>query len=185
MQIRDRVKELRRVRAGDLRPNPRNWRAHPTAQRNALCGLLAEIGFAGAVLARELADGSLELIDGHLRAEILPDSLVPVLVLDVDEGEARKLLALLDPISALAETRPQVLLDLLGTVESQNDAVNTLLSQLAGGETQRRDPPEDRGIRDKIAESYQVIVDCRNEAEQRQIYERLTNEGFRCRVLTL
>ena len=29
MQIRDRVKELRRVKAGQLRPNPKNWRTHP------------------------------------------------------------------------------------------------------------------------------------------------------------
>jgi hypothetical protein len=31
MQIRDRIKELRRVKASELRPNPRNWRTHPTA----------------------------------------------------------------------------------------------------------------------------------------------------------
>jgi hypothetical protein len=29
MNIRDRIKELRRVRAGDLRPHPKNWRKHP------------------------------------------------------------------------------------------------------------------------------------------------------------
>jgi hypothetical protein len=77
--IRDRVKELRRVRAGDLRPSPKNWRTHSAAQADALRGLLAEVGFAGALLARELPGGELELIDGHLRAETLPDEPVPVL----------------------------------------------------------------------------------------------------------
>ncbi len=67
MRIRDRIRELRRVRASELRPNPRNWRTHPQTQRDALCGVLAEIGYADALLARELTDGSLELIDGHLR----------------------------------------------------------------------------------------------------------------------
>ena len=33
---RDRVIELRRVRAGDLRPDPRNWRRHPPGQRAVL-----------------------------------------------------------------------------------------------------------------------------------------------------
>ena len=33
MKIRDRVKELRRVKAGELRPHPKNWRVHPQAQR--------------------------------------------------------------------------------------------------------------------------------------------------------
>ena len=66
MQIRDRVKELRRVPGRELRPNPKNWPTHPPAQHDALRGVLAEIGYAGALLARELDDGSLESIDGHL-----------------------------------------------------------------------------------------------------------------------
>ena len=60
MFIRDRVRELRRVAAGQLRPSPKNWRSHPTAQRDALKGLLAELGYCDALLARELADGALE-----------------------------------------------------------------------------------------------------------------------------
>jgi len=74
MQIRDRIKELRRVRAKDLLPNPRNWRVHPKVQAAALRGLLAEVGYAGALLARELPDGKLQLIDGHLRAETTPSA---------------------------------------------------------------------------------------------------------------
>lgn len=73
MKIRDRVKELRRVRAGDLAPSPKNWRTHPPAQQDALRGALAEIGYADALLARELPGGGLELVDGHLRAETTPD----------------------------------------------------------------------------------------------------------------
>ena len=108
MQIRDRIKELRRVPAAELRPNPRNWRTHPARQRDALRGLLAEVGYAGALLARELDDGTLELIDGHLRAETTPEAVVPVLVLDVSEAEALKLLATYDPLSAMAETDQRV-----------------------------------------------------------------------------
>lgn len=61
MQIRDRIRELRRVPAGELRPNPRNWRTHPVAQQDALRGVLAEVGYAGALLAREAEDGGLVL----------------------------------------------------------------------------------------------------------------------------
>ena len=80
MHIRDRIKDFRRVKANQLRPHPKNWRTHPPAQQDALRGVLAEIGYAGALLARELPDGSLELIDGHLRAETTPEMEVPVLV---------------------------------------------------------------------------------------------------------
>lgn len=112
MQIRDRVKELRRVKAGDLRPSPRNWRTHPQGQREALQGILAEIGYADALLARELPDGSLELVDGHLRAETTPDMEVPVLVLDLSEAEAGKLDALLRDVETDSEALAKLLDDL-------------------------------------------------------------------------
>src|SRR5450756_118671 len=102
MKIRDRIVELRRVRAADLRPNPKNWRTHPKAQQEALRGILAEVGYADALLARETPEG-LQLIDGHLRAEITPDVEVPVLILDVTDEEADKLLLSLDPLAAMAE----------------------------------------------------------------------------------
>ncbi|MGB7732613.1 MAG: ParB N-terminal domain-containing protein, partial [Thermoguttaceae bacterium] len=100
--FRDRIKELRRVRAGDLRPCPWNWRDHPQEQREALEAILAEVGFAGAGLARELEDGSLELIDGHMRAELDLDQEMPVLILDVTEEEAKKILATHDPLGAMS-----------------------------------------------------------------------------------
>jgi hypothetical protein len=58
--IRDRIKSLRRVKASDLKPNPRNWRQHPDTQRTALSAVLEEVGYADALLARELPDGSLD-----------------------------------------------------------------------------------------------------------------------------
>jgi len=131
VNIRDRVKELRRVPASSLRPNPKNWRTHPKEQADALRGTLAEIGFAEALVARELEDGTLELIDGHLRAETVGDTAVPVLVLDVDEAEADKLLATLDPLAALAGVDTQRLEDLLATVETDSDALRQMLDGLA------------------------------------------------------
>jgi len=121
MNIRNRVKSLRMVPASDLRPNPKNWRTHPKAQQDALRGVLSEIGLADACLARELPDGSLMLIDGHLRAETLGDGDVPVLILDVNEAEADKLLATLDPLAAMAEKDAEQLAALLGTLKDQND----------------------------------------------------------------
>ena len=102
--IRDRVIELRRVPANDLLPNPKNWRRHPKAQTDALRALLAEVGVADALLARQLPDGRLMLIDGHLRKDVISGAVVPVLVLDVDEAEADKLLLTLDPLASLAES---------------------------------------------------------------------------------
>lgn len=131
MNIRDRIKELRRVPAESLRPNPKNWRLHPPEQVNALKGLLSEIGYAGAALARELPDGTLELIDGHARAEVTGGGMMPVLVLDVSEAEADKILATFDPIGTMADADTAKLDALLATVSTENSAVKEMLSDLA------------------------------------------------------
>src|SRR3954463_3333931 len=130
MHIRDRIKELRRVPAADLRPNPRNWRLHPLAQQDALRGLLAEVGYADALLARELDDGTLMLIDGHLRAETTPDAVVPVLILDVDETEADKILLTHDPLAAMATISETHLNELLCTIQTNNESVQKLFDTI-------------------------------------------------------
>ena len=108
MNIRDRIKELRRVPAGELKANPKNWRIHPEGQRTALSHMLERIGYAAACIARETSEGLL-LIDGHLRTDIAGDELIPVLVVDLDEQEADELLATLDPLSAMAEANAEKL----------------------------------------------------------------------------
>src|SRR3954469_2274017 len=106
--IRNRIKEHRRVRAGDLVPHEWNYRTHPEMQRDALLALYQEVGFARSLLAYELPDGRLKLLDGHLRRDLDPDMEVDVEVLDVTDEEARALLLSLDPLAALAETQEQL-----------------------------------------------------------------------------
>jgi ParB-like chromosome segregation protein Spo0J len=186
MHIRDRVKELRRVPASDLRPNPRNWRTHPERQRDALRGALAEVGYADALLARELEDGSLELVDGHLRAETTPDAVVPVLVLDVTREEADKILLTLDPLAGLAGVDDERLAELLASTEFASPHVTEMLAEVARNaaeleaELAETDRPEVT-----IPEAWQVVVECADEADQHAVFERLRGEGYKCRVLTL
>lgn len=196
MFVRDRVVDFRRVKASELRPHPKNWRTHPPAQRDALRGILAEIGYAGALLARTLPDGSLELIDGHLRAETTPDSEVPVLILDLDDREAAKLLTLHDPLAAMAESNEETLAELLDQVETENAAVASMLDGLLNADRSPSEPDEPKDTTDVAAdrqdappdmlpEAYQVVVECRDESQQRLVFERLTGEGYCCRLLML
>jgi len=186
MHIRDRIKEFRRVPARQLRPNPKNWRVHPQSQQDALRGVLAEIGYADALVARELPDGSLELIDGHLRAETTPDQEMPVLVVDVDDQEAAKLLALLDPLAGLAETNQDALAELLAGVETESEAVQKVLDELlVSPDPELEDSSETPPPEVSIPEVFQVVVECRDEADQKGVFERLTAEGLKCKLLNL
>lgn len=132
--MRNRIKGLRVVPANTLLPNPKNWRTHPDRQRKAMHGILEEVGYAAAAIARELPDGRLMLIDGHLRTETADEAGqdVPVLVLDVTEEEADKLLLTLDPIAEMAETDTAVLTELLESVETDNADVSEMLASLLG-----------------------------------------------------
>lgn len=151
MMFRDRIKELRRVPAGRLVPNEKNWREHPKAQRAALKDMLKEVGYANALVAFEIpadpdcltCDGKgegcddceprLKLIDGHLRAETSPDQEVPVLVLDVTPEEADKILLTLDPLASLAITSSERLESLLSEVDLSSEAVQQMLLEVRAG----------------------------------------------------
>lgn len=186
MSFKDRVKEFRRVKASELVPHPKNWRSHPDAQRSGLKAVLDEIGFADALLVRERVDGSLELIDGHLRAEISSDAEVPVLVLDLDEKEAELLLTVYDPLSSLADTDESLWDELRCSIETENEELRALLERL--GDEDGLDEPSaaiDEPKEASIPNLFQVVIDCRDEDEQRELYERMTSEGLKCRVLTL
>jgi ParB-like chromosome segregation protein Spo0J len=186
MKLRDRVKELRRVRASELRPNPKNWRTHPTAQLDALRGVLAEVGVAGAALARELEDGTLELIDGHARAETCGDEPIPVLVLDVTAEEADKLLATFDPLGAMAGIDASRLEGLLNDVSTESAAVQELLDGLAkqaGLEVHDGAGEDAAAGADVIPEQFQILVECASEEQQAELLERLAGEGLKVRSL--
>lgn len=130
MKIRDRILELRRVKASDLKAAPHNWRTHPKNQHSALRGSLEQLGYYDALIARRLEDGTLEIIDGHLRAEISPDEAVPVLVTDLTEAEAKAALLTHDPLAALAGQDDALLKALADTVDLGDDGLAAMIQDM-------------------------------------------------------
>lgn len=132
MDYRNRIIGLEYVNARDLESHPGNWRDHPKPQVEALRGVLAEVGIAGALLAyrSERAGGKLVTIDGHLRKDAAPQQW-PVLVLDVDDAEADYILATHDPLAAMAQADAAALDALLASVNSGDAAVQAMLAGLA------------------------------------------------------
>src|SRR5947209_3474090 len=177
---RNRIKSHRRLRAGDLVPHEWNFRLHPDAQRDALQALYREVGFARSLLAYELADGRLKLIDGHLRRDLDPDMEVDVEVLDVSDDEARALLLSIDPLAALAQTQEQIhrrLLDITPTdfeelkAAWRATAVSSLATPFASPGTAA------------CAAQFLILVTCRDENHQVDLLNRLGGEGLECRAL--
>ena len=138
---RNRIKALEYVDAADLTAHPGNWREHPQAQAEAMRGVLAEVGIAGALLAyrSERQGGALVVIDGHLRKDAAPQKW-PVLVLDVDDAEADYILSTHDPLAAMATADAGALDALLSSVQSGDAAVRAMLAKL--GEDAGIFPPD-------------------------------------------
>lgn len=113
-----------------LLANPRNWRIHPKAQQEALEGLLGEVGWVQDVIVNRRTG---HVVDGHLRVALAisrDEPVVPVVYVDLDEGEERLVLAALDPLAAMAITDSDQLFDLLQGRQTSGPIEN-LLSALA------------------------------------------------------
>jgi ParB-like chromosome segregation protein Spo0J len=176
---RNRIKTHRQVRAGDLLPHEHNWRRHPEHQREAMQAILDEVGFARSLLAYERSDGRLMLIDGHLRRDLDPDALVTVEVLDVSDGEARKLLLTIDPLAALAEADQQAVAALARVTETDKEALSALWQSLEGAARQTESDLAD----EPVQQQFLVLIECDDEAQQAELLQRFHEEGLRCKAL--
>jgi hypothetical protein len=192
MNIRNRVIRMAEIPASQLRPNPLNWRTHSVQQRDALRGVLAEIGVAGAVLCRQCEDGTLELIDGHLRTEEMGDQPVPCIITDLSGDEAKKLLVVYDPIGDLAGADAGKLNQLLHEIEVQSPALLQMMEELADKHLppveQADEPPKEEKPK-ALKETFHVLVtgyrgEVLSESQQVRILEQLSNEGYDVKALT-
>jgi hypothetical protein len=113
---RNRIVGHGEVDATELLANPKNWRIHPKAQRDALGGVLAEVGWVQEVIVNRRTGF---VVDGHLRAAmaISAGEKVPVLYIDVSEEEEALILATLDPLSAMAASDKAAFEGLIGGLD--------------------------------------------------------------------
>lgn len=130
MSFKNRIIEYGVKPADQFLAHPQNARIHPKFQREAMRAALNTVGFVAPVL--EAKSGY--LVDGHERiwqALQNDNALVPYVKLDIDENEEAFILATFDPLTALADYDKPLLKELLGNVDSDDIAIQQLLSQLA------------------------------------------------------
>lgn len=111
--------------------NPANWRRHPDRQMAALRGSLAAVGWISSIIVNKTTGN---LVDGHARVEQAIKShehLVPVTYIEISEADEKLALAILDPMSAMAQTDEQALATLLSQIDAGTDGLGELLGALA------------------------------------------------------
>ncbi|MEN2423028.1 ParB N-terminal domain-containing protein [Streptomyces rimosus] len=103
---------------------------------------------------------------------------IAVTFVDVDEETAKKILIVDNRASDLATNDPDVLTELLGELSdlegtgySEDDVQHLLGGTVPAAE--------------EFASRFEVVVECGSEDAQQEVFERLTGEGWSCRVLSL
>lgn len=84
---------------------------------------------------------------------------------------------LLEVESELSEELPGVLDDLLLT--------ELLASGLDTSDATENDSTDSEVEEAEVKETYQVVVECQDEADQQAVYTQVTDMGYKCRVLTV
>jgi 16S rRNA G966 N2-methylase RsmD len=130
LNIRDRVVEIRKIKASEIMANPSNWRQHPAVQKEAMVSVLNEIG-AADVLKAYIKEGALVMLDGHLRQEVDPEHVWNVAILDFTEDEANEYLATHDTITGMATINKENLKTLLSQVSTGQPALAAMMEKLA------------------------------------------------------
>ena len=186
--MKNRIKGHAKVRVGDLVPHELNPRVHGEDQRQALQALISEIGFARSVLAYELPDGRLKLIDGHLRqSELDPDEEIDVEVLDVTDAEAKKLLLSIDPLAQLAAYDDAALDELRAVAETDDATLGALWASLgkkSEAVTEELAKATRRQQNLQVPEQYIVLIECSSEREQIKLLRKLKAEGLKVSAKT-
>jgi ParB-like chromosome segregation protein Spo0J len=136
--------------------NPRNWRIHPLNQQNALKGVLEEVGWVQQVIVNKRTGN---LVDGHLRCQLAAREgakTIPVVYVDVSEEEEALVLATLDPIAAMAATDKQKLDELMHDIQSDDENIQKLMSDIA--EKEQLLIPDFKEYDESIADGISICI---------------------------
>ena len=164
---------------GEIKPYENNPRKNDNAV-DAVASSISQFGFKNPIVI----DGNNVIICGHTRykaAKKLGLDVVPCVVADDLTDEQIKAYRLADnKVAELAEWDIDLLGEELdGIFDIDMSDFGFDLSEEENTQTERDD------LSDKVGETYEVIVECVNEIEQEQIYNKLIGDGYSCRVLTL
>lgn len=124
---RNRIVDNGVITADEIEANPANPRVHGDQQKAAMSYVLDEIGWVAPVIVNRTTG---LLLDGNMRVGLAKDGPIPVAYVELTEAEEREMLALMDPIGAMADYNSELLEDLLGDTTSLDDAVAAAVADL-------------------------------------------------------
>ncbi len=180
MAIKKDVKVIQ-LSLDDIKPYSKNPRKNDSAVPQVKKSI-KEFGFKVPIVI----DRDYIIVTGHTRykaAKELKLDTVPCIVADDLTNEQIKAFRLADnKVSEFAEWD----LNLLG--DELENIIDIDMSEFGFDfnlDDEEQTHAEREDLSDEVKEEFQIIIECKDESQQEELYQKLTEEGLICRVLTL
>lgn len=145
--MKNRIREYKEIPVSQIIIRDDNWRLHTDEQKTTLTEIFEQIGFAGVIIVREIGKDQYEVLDGHLRLEMFDSEKIPSLVVDLNDDEAKLLLATYDIVGEMAETDIEQLSKLLDELQIQSESLLKILETKATIRTSSRDGTDFKSLK--------------------------------------
>ena len=170
------LEDIRLLQVDQTNPNITTIR-----QKEQIWNSLQKYGWTYPILTNK--DGV--LLDGEQRTQIClqhNEFFAPVLRLPVTEVDRRMLRQILNKLRGKHNKELDTAEYFRIIEQGEKDCLKTLLASV--GERLPQDLL-DREFSVTIPSTYEIIVECKDEANQKSIFEKLKSEGYKLRILTL
>jgi len=165
-----------------LKPDPKNARRHGEDNLRAIRASLERFGQRRPVVANRTS-GEIEAGHGIFEAAGQLGWTEIAVVWVEDDPAAQRGFALADNRTAeLAEWDDSLLQELL---ESLQEETPDLVSDLAWEDLLARPAEQEAAKTEAVPSQWHVVIECRDQGEQQQVYEECCAAGRTCRVLTM
>jgi len=171
------IEDLRLLKSDENNPNKMT-----VNQKNQVWKSLQKYGWTYPIITNK--DGV--YADGEQRAQVCKDHgefFAPVLRLPVSDVDRRMLRQILNKLKG-KHSRELDSADYLRIIEAgEKDDLKALLT--AVGEKLPEELGGPREGSNMIPENYELVIDCKDEAEQKEKFEELAAKGWKVKVLNL
>jgi len=170
------LEDIRLLQTDSCNPNVTKLR-----QQEQIWNSLQKYGWTYPILTNK--DGV--LVDGETRTEICKqhnEFFAPVLRLPVTDVDRRMLRQILNKLKGKHNKELDAAEYMRIAEMGEKEGLKALLASVG-----ERLPQEllEREFSVTIPATYEIIVECKDEAYQKQVFEKLNSEGYKLRILTL
>lgn len=174
------------VPIGELEYDPKNARKHGEKNIAAIRGSLRQYGQRKPIVVQR--DGMIVRAgNGTLQAAVeLGWTEIAAVIVDEDDGSAVGFAIADNRTAELASWDDDALEDLLRETAPTDEDMQQMLTDLAearGLIEKLQDVAEPEIPDDNYQEQFGVIVICDDEAQQKDVFESLTGQGYQCKVV--